>query len=362
MRNSGRPSKTKGKSIKSWQIIAIATVLGALRFGPQVAAFIPVEPPSLEIKQLADATTMTPEAQQIFYRQTPTIQPKAAFSENCPQSRKLDEGQFLLGCYVHDGESGKIVIESIPDARFKGMMESIAAHEMLHAAYSRLSSSERDFLAPRLKKASQRVTDRHLAKILKKYEDTDGELFVNELHSHLGTELGDLGDAKLEQHYRRYFVDRHRVVALAQGSKAAMHKLEDQGDQLKSEIDVLDEHLKSAKQDLKARKQNLADYRQNLDVLNADLMQFKAQAEQADRQGSSWANAIEQFEQKKSYHNQQVREYNLQVQQFQEQVDQFNQQVDRYNQKIKAYNEVTHEKRSLLAEIDSTPTDKQLAR
>jgi DNA repair exonuclease SbcCD ATPase subunit len=358
MKDSRRPSKTKGKSIKSWQIIAIATVLGALRFGPQVVALIPVEPPSLEIKQLADATTMTPEAQQIFYRQTPTIQPKAAFSENCPQSRKLDEGQFLLGCYVHDGESGKIVIESIPDARFKGMMESIAAHEMLHAAYSRLSASERDSLAPRLKKAARRVTDRHLAKILKKYEGTDSALFVNELHSHLGTELDDLGDAELEQHYRRYFADRHRVVALAQGSKAAMHKLEDQGDQLKSEIDILEAQLEPARQNLKALKQNLADNRQNLDKLHADLIQSKTQAEQTDRQDNNWPNAIAQFEQMKSRHNQQVREYNVQVQQFQDQVDQFNRQVNHYNQKIKAYNEITHEKRSLLAEIDSTPQTK----
>ncbi len=354
MKNFGRPS-TKKRLPHSWKIIALVAALGTLKFGPQVAALIPVAPPSPAIKRLADATTMTPEAQQIFYRQTPTIQPKPAFFKGCQQSGKLGEGQFLLGCYVSDGQSGKIIIQSIPDIHFKGMMEAIAAHEMLHAAYNRLSPLERDILAPRLKKAAHRVTDRHLAKVLKRYEDTDSALFINELHSHLGTELDDLDDAELEQHYRRYFVDRHRVVALAQQSEAAMNKLDDQGDRLKTEIDTLEANLKSARRDLDAMRQNLADRRQNLDTLHADLIQSRNQAEQTDRQGSDWTNVIAQFEQIKSQHNQQVRDYNVQVQQFQGQVDQFNRQVDHYKQQINAYNAITHEKRALLAEIDSTP-------
>jgi septal ring factor EnvC (AmiA/AmiB activator) len=83
----------------------------------------------------------------------------------------------------------------------------------------------------------------------------------------VATEPDDLGDADLEQHYRRYFVDRYRVVAFAQQSKAAMNELDDRGDRLKSEIDTLEVSLKSAKQDLKAMQQDIADRRQNLDRL-----------------------------------------------------------------------------------------------
>jgi hypothetical protein len=358
MKKLGRTRSAKGKLINSWKFIALVAVFGALRFGPQLVDWLPVEPTSHDIKKLADATTMTSEAQQVFYKQTPTIQPKSNFLKDCHKLDKLDEDQLLLGCYVSDGQSGKIVIESIPDARFKGMMELIAAHEMLHAAYRRLSQSERDALAPRLKKAAHRVTDRHLAKVLKKYEDTNSDRFVNELHSHLGTELNDLGDAELEQHYRRYFVDRHRVVAFAQQSNAARNKLDDRGDQLKVEVDTLELNLKSAKQDLKAMQQNLADQRQNLDMLHANVIQLREQAEQTDRQDSNWLNAIAQFEQMKSRYNQQVQEYNVQIQQSQNQADQFNRQVDRYNQKVKAYNEIAHEQRSLLAELDSRPKSK----
>jgi uncharacterized phage infection (PIP) family protein YhgE len=355
MKKLGRTRTTKGKSIKSWKIIALVAVIGALRFGPQLVDSLPVKPPSREIKQLADATTMTSEAQHIFYKQTPTIQPKSTFLKDCQKLDKLDEDQLLLGCYISDGQSGKIVIESITDSRFKGMMESIAAHEMLHAAYHQLSQSERDALAPRLKKAAHRVTNRHLAKVLKKYEETNSTRFVNELHSHLGTELDDLGDAELEQHYRRYFVDRHRVAAFAQQSQAVMNKLDDQSDQLNSELDTLEANLKSAKQDLKAMQQNLADRRQNLDTLYANVIQLREQSEQIDRQDSNWLNAIAQFEEMKSRYNQQVQEYNVQIQQSQNQADQFNRQVDHFNRKVKAYNEIAHEKRSFLAELDSRP-------
>ncbi len=358
MKTLGRTKSVKGKSIDSWKIIAVVTVIGALRFGPHLGDLLPVEPPSREIKKLAEATTMTSEAQQIFYKQKPTIQPKSTFLKECQKLGKLDEDQLLLGCYISDGRAGKIVIESIPDARFKGMMESIAAHEMLHAAYHRLSQSERDALAPRLKKAAHRVTDRHLAKVLKKYEDTNGDRYVNELHSHLGTELDDLGDDALEQHYRRYFVDRHRVVAISQQSQAAMNKLDDQADRLKSEIDAMEVNLKSAKQNLKAMQQNLADRRQTLEMLHANVIQLREQAEQTDHQDSNWPNAIAQFEQMKSRYNEQVQDYSVQVQQTQNQTDQFNQQVDQYNQKIRAYNEIAHEQRSFFAELDSRPQSK----
>jgi hypothetical protein len=353
MKKSGQPGSIKSQLTHSWKAIALVAVLGALGFGSRLAELIPVGPPSPEIKQLADATTMTPEAQQVFYRQKPTIQPKAAFKESCQQLDKLSEGQLLLGCYISNGRSGKIVIQSIQDARFNGMMEAIAAHEMLHAAYSRLSPSERDALTPRLKKAARRVTDRHLAKILKKYEDADSERFINELHSHLGTELEDLGDAELEQHYRRYFADRQQVVALAKNSQAVLRKLDEQGDQLNAEIDTLEANLKSNKLEIKAMRQNLDDRRQNLDTLHANLLQFQTQAEQTNRQDSNLPALIEQFEQMKSNHNQQVREYNAQLQEFQDRVDRFNQQVTDYKQKIRAYNDINHEERSLLSELDS---------
>lgn len=360
MKKSGRSGLIQRKLTNAWKVVVLVALVVGLRYGSQLAELIPVSPSSPAIKQLADATTMTPEAQQVFYRQNPTIQPKADFFKSCQKLGKLSEGQLLLGCYISNGQSGKIAIQSITDARFKGMMEAIAAHEMLHAAYNRLSSSERDALTPRLKTASRRVSDRHLVKILKKYEDgADSERYVNELHSHLGTELGDLGDAQLEQHYRRYFVDRQQVVALANSSQAVLRKLDEQGDRLNGEIDTLEASLKSDKLDLKSMRQNLDDRRQTLDTLYANLRQVQAQAEQTNPQDGSLPALIDQFEQLKANHNQQVREYNAQLEDFQNRVNRFNQQVMDYKQKVKAYNDVNHEERALLSELDASPEMKK---
>jgi hypothetical protein len=361
MGSSMKKMRQPGQSSPLWKIIGIVVAIGAVKLGPQLFNLIPVDPPSPEIKQLAEATTMTWDAQQVFYRQAPVIEPKAAFFQSCQKPGRFDESLIALGCYVSNGRTGKIFLQEIPDTHFKGMMQVSAAHEMLHAAYNRLSQSERDALAPRLKQAARRVTDRHLAEVLQKYEAKDTDLYLNELHSHLGTELGDFGDAELDQHYRRYFADRNRVVALAKTSQAALTKLDDQGDQLKAELDGLETELKTGKKDLRTLEQDLDAGRQRLDGLRASVTETKRQAEQTDRQASNWPNLAAEFEQLKSQHNQQVQSYNDQVQQYQDQVERFNQRVDRYKQKVTAYNNLNREKRSLLAEIDASPKARKLA-
>lgn len=76
----------------------------------------------------------------------------------------------MFGCYFTNGKSGKIAIQSVTDDRFQGVMEVTAAHEMLHAAYSRLSPSDRDKLTPQLKQAALQVQNDRLSSILKQYK------------------------------------------------------------------------------------------------------------------------------------------------------------------------------------------------
>jgi uncharacterized coiled-coil DUF342 family protein len=340
-----------------WKLVLVI-VVGVIALRPQVTDWFSVAPPSPAIERLAVATAMTPEAQQIFYRQVPTIEPKPVFFKSCQKANRADEKLIAFGCYVSNGRSGKIALQAVSDTRFQGIMEVAAAHEMLHAAYERLSASDRDALTPRLKKAAARVKDRRLISVLKQYEATDHALFTNELHSHLGTELEDLDDAELEQHYRRYFRDRHQVVSLAQQSQAAFRKIDDKSDQLKSEIDGLEANLKQTKQTLKASEQDLESSQQNLDTLHANLTGFKAQAEQSYRQGEGSPGLVTQFEQMRFSYNEQVNEHNERVQEHQAQVDAFKTQINRYKQKVNAYNTLAREERSLLAELDANPTTK----
>ncbi|MCP2731813.1 hypothetical protein [Limnofasciculus baicalensis] len=319
--------------------------------------WIGVSPPSAEIERLAIATTMTPNAEQIFYQQNPTIEPKETFFQVCQKVRKMNDTLVLFGCYSSNSKSGKIAIQSVTDTRFQGLMEVTAAHEMLHAAYSRLSLSERNSLTPRLKQAALRITNERLSRVLKQYEEKDSALFINELHSYIGTELDDLGDPELEQYYQRYFRDRNQVVMLAQKSQETVRKLDETAKQLKSEINALEASLTQTQQTLKERDRNLESQKQNLDKLRSDLISFKEQTEQSYREGNASPGLGYQFEQMQFNYNEKVREFNEQLRQHQDNVAVFKEQFENYQQKVNAYNEITHQERELFAEFKATSLD-----
>ncbi len=348
----------KSKGWRSWPVTLF--LLGLLGFGTPIALQelpLLLNPPAPEIVQLASASAMTPDAQKLFYRQQPTLESKATFAQSCSKVNHGSEELIALGCFrsLSRGSyviSGKISIQAITDRRFQGIMETTAAHEMLHAAYVRFSENERNQLAPRLEKAAQLVKDTRLANVLKQYKKADLELYRNELHSHLGTELAELADEVLEQHYRRYFTDRSQVVALAKQSQTAFRELDTKAKTLKAEIDQFEGKLKPAKQALKASEQSLATGQANLDAMKDSLMNLKAQAEGSS--GSDFNSLAQQFESAKSSFNAQVIAYNQQVQDYQSEVDAFNEQIDRYKKTVAEYNEIAKEERSLLGELSAT--------
>lgn len=319
--------------------------------------WIGVSPPSPEIERLAIATTMTPNAEQIFYQQTPTIEPKETFFKVCEKVGKMNDTLVLFGCYSGNRQSGKIAIRSVTDPRFEGIMEVTAAHEMLHAAYTRLSLAERDMLTPQLKQAARSITNERLSKVLKEYEEKDTALFINELHSYIGTELDNLGDPELEKYYQRYFRDRNQVVILAQKSQETVRKLDETANQLKSEINALEASLTQTQQTLKERDRNLEVQKQNLDKLRSDLVSFKEQAQQSYREDNASPGLSYQFEEMQFDYNEKVREFNEQLRQHLDNVSVFKEQLNNYKQKVNAYNEISHQERELFADFKANPLD-----
>lgn len=343
---------------QNFWIIVLVVALGGIGLHAQLDEWIGVAPPSAEIERLATATAMTREGQQIFYRQNPTIEPKQTFFQVCQTRVKVNDRAIMFGCYFTNGKTGKIAIQSVTDDRFQGVMEVTAAHEMLHAAYSRLSPSERSKLTPQLKTAALRVKNERLSEVLKQYEKKDSALYVNELHSYLGTELEDLGNTELEQYYQRYFSDRQQVVALADRSQESVRKLDEKAKQLKSEIEALEASLVQTKQTLKKRDRELESEQQNLDVLRSDLMRFKEQAETAYQQSNGSPELVFHFEQKKLDYNEKVQEFNSQVRQQQDKFAALQEQFEFYKQKVNAYNEIAREEKALFADLKATPSPK----
>ncbi|NJM95086.1 MAG: hypothetical protein HC792_01090 [Acaryochloridaceae cyanobacterium CSU_5_19] len=306
-------------------------------------------PSSPKIAQLALETTMTEKAQQLFYKQDPEIAPKGKFHNLCRNVTGHTKETILLGCFTSDGNQGKIVIQSVTEPRLAGMMEMTAAHEMLHAAYQELSSQERQRLSPRLKQAVQRVKDANLLSVLKAYAAGDPEIYLNELHSHLGTTLSELGDPVLEKHYRQYFQDRQQVVAFAQRSRSVLASIETQVQALEPQLNALESSLKEEKDKIQRAEEDLKTSRQTLEQMQANLTGLKQQAEASFSRGN--ANLVAQYEQARSLYNAEVENYNWQVQSLQNQVTQFGKKLETYNQKVEIYNGLAAKSRAIIGTI-----------
>jgi hypothetical protein len=201
-------------------------------------------PPS-EVSQLATQANMSDEGRKVFYLTTPTIEAKKVGLKLCSSSDA--EKTITMGCYV----SGKgIFIQKVTDERLAGTMQVTAAHEMLHAVYhEHLSGSERTEIDRELLRVFDNLNNPRLKRLIQVYRDRNPSHVSSELHSFLGTEVANLGP-KLEQHYGKYFVDRVKLVAMAQ-----------QKDQLFAGIENkaggIDQQLKTLKTQIDNREQTL---------------------------------------------------------------------------------------------------------
>ena len=124
----------------------------------------------------------------------------------------------MLGCY-HSGQSGIFVLD-VTDSRLDGVEQVTAAHEMLHAAYDRLSRSERSKVDAMLEDYYKNdLKDQRIVETINAYKKSEPKDVVNEMHSIFATEIASL-PAPLEKYYQRYFTDRGQIVANAERYKS----------------------------------------------------------------------------------------------------------------------------------------------
>src|SRR5690606_32509048 len=100
----------------------------------------------------------------------------------------------------------------VANAQLDGIKEVTAAHELLHAAWDRLSKSEQTRLGALLEEAYTKIGTDELEERMAYYERTQPGERANELHSIIGTEMADVGE-ELETYYKKYFIDRQQIVA-----------------------------------------------------------------------------------------------------------------------------------------------------
>lgn len=281
--------------------------------------------PPASISALAAATTMTPQATHVFYVNHPQLfEDVNAFRSQCSQSEKT----IVLGCYHPDQEG--INVYDVKDERLHGVEEVTAAHEMLHAAYDRLSSKERDRIDGLLQAYfKNQLDDQRVISTINSYKETEPNDIVNEMHSIFGTEIAQLPQP-LEDYYKRYFADRPAVVRFADSYKGEFTKRI-------AQINAYDVQLAELKARIEAEESSL----------EAQASDINAERARMDSLRNS--NRIEEY-------NAAVPGFNAKVEVYNRGVRKLQADIAEYNQMVEARNSIASELRSLDQSIDTRLT------
>lgn len=217
--------------------------------------------PSEEIAVMTDRTAMSGRGEFLFYASQPSVEGTQAFNDKCA---RVEQSSAILGCY--DGRN--IYIYDIKNAKLDGIREVTAAHEMLHAAYQRLNDSERGKIDALVEAEYAKLSgNKEFSERMAFYARTEPGERDNELHSIIGTEVTSISP-ELEQHYRMYFTDRSKVVALHTQYASVFYGLQARGQELSVELDALADSIEAAS----------SAYNQATARLNADIEGFNNRA------------------------------------------------------------------------------------
>lgn len=273
------------------------------------------------VAQIATQDTMTSYARKVLYVNAPAIEGKADFKQ-CPVN---GEQTIVLGCYI-GGQNG-IYVLSVSDPRLAGVEQVTSAHEMLHAAYDRLSTKRRNNIDAMLQNYYDHdLTDARIKATIDAYKQSEPNDVVNEMHSIFGTEIASL-PAPLEAYYKQYFTNRQAVAKFAAQYQAEFTNREDV---VKSD----DTQLASWKTQIASDEADLKAKHAALDAESRQLQSYKAN------------NNI-------SAYNAGVPGYNADVRAYNAEVDSLQALITQYNLLVQTRNATALEAKQLTDEINS---------
>jgi hypothetical protein len=221
--------------------------------------------PSSDVVALAERSSMSGMGTFYFYASHPQLQNAEQFNATC---ERKEEATAILGCY--NGQY--IYIYNISDAKLDGIREVTAAHEMLHAAYDRLSEQEKQKIGELIEAEFESLKeDEELAERLAFYERTEPGERINELHSIIGTEVAAIS-SELEAYYAKYFDDRSQVVALYDQYADVFQSLQERSDQLSQRLTELGDAIEAES----------AQYNKDVTQFNRDVEAFNQRAENGE--------------------------------------------------------------------------------
>jgi hypothetical protein len=314
----------RGSTLLLILLVAAIAVAWFERFAISDAIALHNYQPSLVVSKLADQTTMTDQGRHLFYINHPGIEDRAQFNTACKAG---GEKTIILGCY-HSTEVG-IFLFNVTDARLDGVEQVTAAHEMLHAAYDRLSSSDKKQVDGWLMDYYEHdLQDPRIKATIAAYKQSEPTEVVNEMHSVFGTEVANL-PPQLENYYKRYFSNRSAVVTYEA-------RYEQEFTNREAEVKQDDTTLKGYKDQINSSNSQLTDL----------LAQIKQQQSTLDSEKSSGNIAA---------YNQGVAPYNASIDSYNTLANATTTLINEYNNLVKQRNDVAGEINQLAQAINSQP-------
>lgn len=276
--------------------------------------------PPANVVQLAADTTMNDYARHLFYLNKPGILPTvASFRQHCPENQDT----IVLGCY-HSGENG-IFVYDVPDPTLAGVQQVTAAHEMLHAAYGRLSHQDKAAINAQLQAFYKHgLTDPQVLAELKIYKVTEPDSLPDEMHSLFGTEIAQLPPG-LEAYYKKFFTDRSKIVSY-------QSRYQTQFTQRQSAIAADDQQLNELKAQINAQQTVLDS---QLAIITADRARINGYAKSND-----------------------VAAYNAAVPGFNAEIDRYNTGIGTLQSLITSFNQLVEARNAIAGQL--TTLDKAL--
>ncbi|MEX0748683.1 MAG: hypothetical protein WD467_03800 [Candidatus Saccharimonadales bacterium] len=303
-------------------VVTVLTLFLGLAWNHQAVVdwwFLRSYDPPQEVETLADSSYFSETGRRLFYLSDPAVNDKQEFNINCP----IFEKSYVLGCYSQQ----RIYILEVERQELEGIMEVTAAHEMLHAAYDRLSTRERDRVVEQLEAAYADIDNDKLRSLIRSYEETGGEsVRQNELHSIMATQVIELPN-EIETYYGQYFSDRQAVAEIYAEYEGVFSELNRDIDRLQAEVTAVRDQLASL-------EDQIVTTRAEVDGLNREMSRLEDEGEIAA-------------------YNQLVPRQNAAVDRYNGYVDQYRGLVSRHNQLVDGLNRTVLLQKDLVNSLDS---------
>lgn len=188
--------------VRTWVAESVPVARGLVGIPPD---------PDAEVAALADRMQLTAEGRLVFYDAQPAIVDAAEIARVCTDGEELPDGLYHAGCYLG---TDRIFLLREPRAP---QVVVTAAHELLHAAYRRLSDAERTGIDALVTVEMARVPMSD--PVHEQIEASVGghpDARPDERFAYLGSQVVLDGGfaADLEAIYARWFEDRESLAAL----------------------------------------------------------------------------------------------------------------------------------------------------